>query len=107
MVPPQSPSMEFLLCCHARPHPSPYTSEFTGPTRALDSPKLWSSLGGELPILQMRKLSTSHVPGPVLALHRIAALKGLLIWDVTEQRSLFAASLLGDAGDINNLSVVQ
>jgi hypothetical protein len=45
----------------------------------------------------MRKLSTSHVPGPVLALgtcdeelHRIAALKGLLIWDVTEQRSLFA-----------------
>ena len=97
MVPPQSPSKEVPLCCHARPHPSPYTSEFTTPTRALDASWLRSSLGGELPILQMRKLSTSHVPGLVLALgtcdeelHRIAALKGLLIWDVTEQHSLFA-----------------
>lgn len=54
------------------------------------------------------------MPGPALALgtygeeqHRAAALKELLIWDVTEQRSLFAASLLGDAGDANNPSVFQ
>lgn len=45
------------------------------------------------------------MPGPPLALgtydeeqHRAAALKELLVWDITEQRRLFAASLLGDAG---------
>lgn len=54
------------------------------------------------------------MPGPALALgtygeeqHRAAALKELLIWDITEQRSLFADSLLGGAGDANNPSVFQ
>ena len=54
------------------------------------------------------------MPGPLLALgtydeeqHGAAALKELLVRDVTEQRSLSAACLLGDAGDTNNPSVLQ
>ena len=54
------------------------------------------------------------MPGPLLALgiydeeqHRAAALKELLVWDVTEQCSLFTACSLGDAGDTNNPSALQ